>query len=231
MTRRSATSGASGRRSRGPFASSSSSPRFLTVATIVLREPVTAAFYQYGAFTADASARTASALAFFAIGLAGHIVVHVLTRAFYAMQDTRTPVAWAVVAVAINVPLMALLVDPMGIEGLALALSIASVIEVIGLLWSLHRRIESIEAPAIAAAVVRAADRRRGCGARHVRRAAGARVGGARRGRSIRWGASASCCSCSRPAALAYLAAARVARSPELSQLRRGDLRLRRRGA
>ncbi|MCC6618009.1 MAG: polysaccharide biosynthesis C-terminal domain-containing protein, partial [Chloroflexi bacterium] len=129
----------------------------LTAMSIVLREPVTAVFYQYGAFTADASARTASALAFFAIGLTGHIVVHVLTRAFYAMQDTRTPVRWAIVAVAINVPLMVLLVGPMGIEGLALALSISAVAEVIGLLWSLQRRIESIEAREILRSGARAA--------------------------------------------------------------------------
>ncbi len=128
----------------------------LTAMTIVLRDPVTAVFYEYGAFTDEATAMTANALAFFAIGLAGHIVVHVLTRAFYAMQDTRTPVGWAVVAVAINVPLMVLLVDPMGIDGLALALSISAVLEVIGLLWSLHRRIESIESAAIIAAMGRA---------------------------------------------------------------------------
>ena len=60
------------------------------------------------------------------IGLVGHIVVHLLTRAFYAMQDTRTPVLWAIVAVAINVPLMAWLVGPMGVEGLALARWISS---------------------------------------------------------------------------------------------------------
>jgi putative peptidoglycan lipid II flippase len=128
----------------------------LTAITIVLREPLTSVFYEYGAFTADATARTASTLAFFAIGLGGHIVVHVLARAFYAMQDTRTPVMWAIVAVAINVPLMAWLVGPMGVEGLALALSIAAVIEVIGLLWSLHRRIESIEPSAILASAGRA---------------------------------------------------------------------------
>jgi peptidoglycan biosynthesis protein MviN/MurJ (putative lipid II flippase) len=44
----------------------------------------------------------------------------------------------------------------MGVEGLALALSVSAVIEVIGLLWSLHRRIESIEGAAIAASVARA---------------------------------------------------------------------------
>jgi putative peptidoglycan lipid II flippase len=84
-------------------------------------------------------------LAFFAIGLGGHIVVHVLTRAFYAMQDTRTPVLFAIIAVAINVPLMAWLVGPMGVQGLALALSISAVLEVIGLVLALHRRIESVE--------------------------------------------------------------------------------------
>ena len=128
----------------------------LTAIMIVLREPLTSVFYQYGLFSQSATDRTASTLLFFALGLGGHIVVHVLTRAFYAMQDTKTPVAWAVVAVAINVPLMAMLVGPMGVEGLALALSIASVIEVIGLLWFLRRRIESVDGPAIVRTVMRA---------------------------------------------------------------------------
>jgi peptidoglycan biosynthesis protein MviN/MurJ (putative lipid II flippase) len=44
----------------------------------------------------------------------------------------------------------------MGVEGLALALSIASVLEVIGLLWSLHRRIESVEAATIGRSLARA---------------------------------------------------------------------------
>ncbi|MGQ0608804.1 MAG: murein biosynthesis integral membrane protein MurJ [Chloroflexota bacterium] len=129
----------------------------LTAIMIVLREPLTSVFYQYGLFSQSATDRTASTLLFFALGLGGHIVVHVLTRAFYAMQDTKTPVAWAVVAVAINVPLMATLVGPMGVEGLALALSIASVIEVIGLLWFLRRRIESVDGSAIVRTVARSA--------------------------------------------------------------------------
>jgi putative peptidoglycan lipid II flippase len=121
----------------------------MTAILIVLREPLTSVFYQYGLFSQSATDRTASTLLFFSIGLVGHIVVHVLARAFYAMQDTRTPVTWAIVAVAINVPLMAWLVGPMGVEGLALALSIAAVLEVIGLLWSLRRRLESVEEAAI----------------------------------------------------------------------------------
>jgi putative peptidoglycan lipid II flippase len=117
----------------------------LTATMIVLAGPITAVFFQYGLFSQESADRTAGALVFFSIGLVGHIVVHVLTRAFYAMQDTRTPVLWAIIAVAINVPLMVWLVGPMGVEGLALALSISSVLEVIGLVLALHRRIESVE--------------------------------------------------------------------------------------
>ena len=142
----------------------------LTAIMIVLREPLTSVFYQYGLFSQSATDRTASTLLFFALGLVGHIVVHVLTRAFYAMQDTRTPVAWAIVAVAINVPLMALLVGPMGVEGLALALSISSVLEVIGLLWYLRRRIESVDEAAILRTVVRSGVAGAGGGTAHARR-------------------------------------------------------------
>jgi putative peptidoglycan lipid II flippase len=117
----------------------------LTAAMIVLARPIAAVFFQYGLFSTDAADRTASALVFFSIGLTGHIVVHVLTRAFYAMQDTRVPVAWAIVAVAINVPLMTILSGPMGVEGLALALSISASLEVLGLAWAIQRRIDSID--------------------------------------------------------------------------------------
>lgn len=121
----------------------------LTAVMIVLARPIAAVFFQYGLFSTDAADRTASALVFFSIGLAGHIVVHVLTRAFYAMQDTRVPVLWAIIAVAINVPLMAILSGPMGVEGLALALSISASLEVLGLVWALRRRIDSIEEAAV----------------------------------------------------------------------------------
>ncbi|HET6381064.1 MAG TPA: murein biosynthesis integral membrane protein MurJ [candidate division Zixibacteria bacterium] len=129
----------------------------LTAALIVLAEPIASVFFQYGLFSERSAERTAGALVFFAIGLVAHIVVHVLNRAFYAMQDTRTPVTFAVLAVAINVPLMAWLVGPMGVQGLALALSISSIIEVSCLLWALRRRIESIEEGQVARSAGRSA--------------------------------------------------------------------------
>jgi len=121
----------------------------LTAALIVLAEPITSVFFQYGLFSERSAERTASVLVFFAIGLVGHIIVHVLSRSFYAMQDTRTPVTWAVIGVAVNVPLMLWLVGPMGVEGLALALSLTTLLEVGGLLFWLRRRIDSIDEGAV----------------------------------------------------------------------------------
>ncbi|HEY7331781.1 MAG TPA: murein biosynthesis integral membrane protein MurJ [Candidatus Limnocylindria bacterium] len=117
----------------------------IMAALIVLAEPITSVFFQYGLFGEQSAERTASVLRFFALGLVGHIVVHVLSRSFYAMHDTRTPVTWAVIGVAVNVPLMLWLVGPMGVEGLALALSLTTLLEVGGLLVFLHRRIDSLE--------------------------------------------------------------------------------------
>ncbi len=127
----------------------------LTAVMIVLRDPLTAVFFQYGLFSADSTARTAEALLFFTIGLSAQVLVPVLARAFYALQDTRTPVLWAMVAVALNVPLMAWLVGPMGVDGLALALSVTATLEVIGLVWALRGRLGGIDGASIARSLAR----------------------------------------------------------------------------
>ena len=132
----------------------------LTAAMIVLAEPITAVFFQYGLFTAQSVALTASALAFFAIGLVAHIVVHVLTRAFYAMQDTRTP-SCGDHRGGHQRAAHGLVGGTDGGRGPGAGLSISASLEVIGLLWALHNRIESIEG----AAVLRSAAGRRGAGA------------------------------------------------------------------
>lgn len=121
----------------------------LTAIMIVLREPLTAVFFRYGLFDERSADLTAQALLFFSIGLFAHSLVHVVTRAYYAMHDTKTPVLWALVAVALNVPLMVWLVGPMGVQGLALALSIAAIVEVLALLWHLRRRLEGLDGRAL----------------------------------------------------------------------------------
>jgi putative peptidoglycan lipid II flippase len=127
----------------------------LAAAMVVLREPLASVFFEYGLFSAESAERTASALAWFAIGVPAHVVVHVLARAFYAMQDTWTPVAWAVVAVVANVILMVALVEPMGVEGLALAISVSATLEVAGLLVALRRRLGRLDGRLLVSSVAR----------------------------------------------------------------------------
>jgi putative peptidoglycan lipid II flippase len=128
----------------------------LTAIMVVLREPLTSTIVQYGLFDEQAADRTAGALLFFALGLAAHSAVQILVRAYYAMHDTRTPVLWAVIAVALNIPLMSFLVGPMGIEGLALSISVTASVEVLGLIWALRGDLKRIDGQAILRSVARA---------------------------------------------------------------------------
>jgi putative peptidoglycan lipid II flippase len=192
----------------------------LTATLIVLARPIAAVFFQYGLFSQGAAERTAGALVFFSIGLSGHIVVHVLTRAFYAMQETRIPVLWAIIAVAINVPLMIILSGPMGVEGLALALSISATLEVIGLAWALRHRIDSIDERNVLSSALRSTVAAAMAGAVMFGGLAAAREwftalldNGAGRALVLLVLVAAG--------AAAYLLAAVAMRSPELGQVRR----------
>jgi putative peptidoglycan lipid II flippase len=104
--------------------------------------------FDYGNYDQAALTMTADALVFFLIGLAAHSLIAVLARAFYARQDTLTPVLAAVGAVVINTTLAIALVGPMGLDGIALAIAVAAWIEAIALVVVLDRRI-SIFRPAV----------------------------------------------------------------------------------
>ncbi len=112
----------------------------ITGLAVVLRRQVVA-ILAFGQFGPDAVDLTANTLLFFLIGLAAHALIAVVARAFYAQQDTRTPVGAAILAVAINVPLAIVLVGPLGTGGLALAIAIGAWAEAALLLAILGRRV------------------------------------------------------------------------------------------
>ena len=110
------------------------------VVLAILAEPLVAVLFQRGAFDAHATEVTATALRFFAIGLAGHAAVEILVRGFFAMQDTRTPVAIAAASLAFHMLLSWFLAQWFGIGGIALGLSIGVLVESVLLVLILHRR-------------------------------------------------------------------------------------------
>lgn len=121
-----------------------------TVGLIALGTPLVSLIFERGAFGAASTRAVAWALMFFALGLVGHAGLEIVARAFYALHDTFTPVWVGGVAMAVNIALSLTLplafasagLLPFG--GLALANSIATLLEFTILLVLIRRRMEGI---------------------------------------------------------------------------------------
>ncbi|MFN4090502.1 MAG: murein biosynthesis integral membrane protein MurJ, partial [Alphaproteobacteria bacterium] len=111
-----------------------------SAALLVLATPIVSVLFERGAFTAVDTAETARTLAAYAVGLPAFVLVKVLAPAFFAREDTRTPVIVAAWTVAANIVFSVLLVFPFGHVGLALATSAASWINAGWLAIGLSRR-------------------------------------------------------------------------------------------
>jgi putative peptidoglycan lipid II flippase len=128
-----------------------------TVALVVAGLPLVQALFERGRFGPESSALTATALAMYAAGLPAHGAIEILVRAFYALQDTRTPVAIAVVAMVANAVLASTLVGPLGHLGIALALSVSASAEAVLLAATLYRRRPTVFSGALAVSLARTA--------------------------------------------------------------------------
>ncbi|RIH99610.1 murein biosynthesis integral membrane protein MurJ [candidate division NPL-UPA2 bacterium Unc8] len=112
---------------------------------IVLRKPIISLLFERGAFDATATEITATALLFYSIGLFAYGAVHILSKTFYSLQDMKTPLRAAIVAMVSNVALNIILMFPLGLGGLALATSISAVINMFILVFLLNRRIGGVD--------------------------------------------------------------------------------------
>ena len=106
---------------------------------MVYAGPVIRLVYQRGAFDETAARLTAGALLFYAIGLPFLAANQLITKVFYSLHDTKTAVGCSIASVACNIALNLLLVRPMAHAGLALATSIAQIVNAV-LLTVMFRR-------------------------------------------------------------------------------------------
>jgi putative peptidoglycan lipid II flippase len=99
-----------------------------------------------GAFEFDPSetARIVIATRFFLLGLAGHALLEIASRSFYAQQDAITPLIAAAINALVYYTLAIVLSNQFGFWGIALANSIAFTSEALLLLWLLNRRFPGI---------------------------------------------------------------------------------------
>ena len=108
---------------------------------LLLRVPVVQVLFERGKFQNSSTEAVALALMFYAPGLLAHSGIEIVTRAFYALHDTRTPVYIGVAAMLSNLFFSLMLIGPLQIAGLALANSIAAYIELSLLLGFIRPRV------------------------------------------------------------------------------------------
>lgn len=111
------------------------------VGLAVLAKPIVALVFEHGKFTAFDTAQTANALAAYAIGLAGYGAIKVLSPAFYALGDARTPMLISLGSIAVNYLMNSLLVGPFGHVGLAFSTSSVALVNFLLLALLMRRRL------------------------------------------------------------------------------------------
>ncbi len=111
---------------------------------VALREPLIDLLFRHGHFGANSAELTATALMGYALGLWSFAGVRIIVRAFYAMEDMKTPVRAALVGLFTNLVISLLLARREGIVALALGISIGSIVNQGVLVVGLKRRLGRI---------------------------------------------------------------------------------------
>jgi putative peptidoglycan lipid II flippase len=120
------------------------------VGLMALAEPIISTLFQRGHFDYAAVRGTVSAHLCYCLGIWAMVGVRVVASTFYSLQDTKTPVKMAVVAVIINILLSTILMAQLSHAGLALANSIASAVNFLGLFYFLRKRLHKVSFPEVA---------------------------------------------------------------------------------
>ncbi|MBS4223346.1 murein biosynthesis integral membrane protein MurJ [Lederbergia citrea] len=114
-----------------------------TVGAMIFVEPIVNVLFARGAFDSQAISMTSAALFFYSIGMVGIGLREVLSRAFFSMHDTKTPMVNAAIGAVLNIILNIILSKYLGVGGLALATSIAATFTTTILFLNLRKKIGS----------------------------------------------------------------------------------------
>lgn len=115
-----------------------------SVGLMVLAEQIIHLLFGRGQFDRQAVALTSQALFYYSIGMIGYGIREILLRTFYSLQDMKTPMVNASIAVLLNIVLNLILSVYMGIGGLALATSLSALFSTSLLFFGLQRKIGAL---------------------------------------------------------------------------------------
>lgn len=125
-----------------------------SVGLILVRVPLTRVFFEWNAFTADDALRCAAVLTGYASAVWAYSVTHVVTKAYYAVDDATTPLKVSAAMVGFNLALNLTLIWPLGVAGLAWSTAISAALQTLIMLALLRKHIpRPVNAPVAAAAL------------------------------------------------------------------------------
>ena len=124
---------------------------------ITLRVPIVNLLLEHGQFDRLSTQGVADAILYYAVGLWAFAGVRIVAQAFYALQDTRTPVKIAVIALFTNIVLSAVFITwtPLNHGGLALATSLAATLNIGLLTLQLRKKIGRMDGRKILKSLLR----------------------------------------------------------------------------
>lgn len=116
----------------------------LTIGIVIFSSDIISVIYERGEFTSESTLITSSILTFFSIGIIGSGIVEVMNKAFYAKQDTKSPLIAGIIMIVTNVILCIVLSKFMDVNGLALATSITAIVNAITLMYMSNKNVKII---------------------------------------------------------------------------------------
>jgi putative peptidoglycan lipid II flippase len=122
-----------------------------TAGLMALAVDIVRLLFEHGRFQPADTAATAAALQCYAIGLVGYSTARITSPIFYALGQSRVPVVLSTVSIVVNILLSLVLVNRIGFRGLALATSIAALVNGGASVWLLRRRLGGIDERRLAA--------------------------------------------------------------------------------
>lgn len=111
-----------------------------SIGLFFLAGPLLTTLFQSGKFSDHDVIMSQPCLMAYALGVMGFMLVKIFASAFYAKQDIRTPVRFAMVTIVANAVFSLILIQPMAQAGLALATSLAALMNASLLGFGLYRR-------------------------------------------------------------------------------------------
>lgn len=114
-----------------------------TVCIMLLAKPIITLLFGRGAFNHEAIIMTSNVLFFYSFGLIWFGIREAISRTFFALLDTKTPMINAAIGLILNIILNIILSKYMGLSGLALATSLSAMVSTGILFFQLEKKIGS----------------------------------------------------------------------------------------